>query len=64
MFDKILEPDEFGQGSTPQTSPDFGDEDPFRGFLSHRGTPKSSIYRWDFLNHPAIGVPSFEEPSI
>ena len=36
-------------------------------FHSHGGYPQSSsIYRWIFheINHPAIGVPSFEETTI
>ena len=33
------------------------------GFLSHGGTPKSSIFSWGFsmINHPAIGVTPFME---
>ena len=32
------------------------------GFLSHGGTPASSILDWDFpINHPTIGVTPFME---
>ena len=35
------------------------------GFLSHRGTPKSSMLVWFcLLNHPAIGDPPFMEPPM
>ena len=37
-----------------------------RGFLSHRGTPKPSMYRLGFstINQPAIEVPPFMKTSI